>query len=182
MHACLALFVAFLLSAPPAFAHGGGHGEGQTGTPIPQSFVGVVAALRAEHAVATTALRAGNLDRVGRSAQALWDLADIAPIRAVALPLDDRKKVAAAARDLQQETNTFFAKAVAGETDLSQAALDDINADIDTLEEISEGGDVAADAAEESCGNGCGGGGAGALVLAALVGRTRRRHSHATVG
>ena len=132
-----AIFLIFtcLLGTSPAYAHGGGHGGGEErpSTPIPETFPGLVAALRAHHAVAATALKANKLDQMYSSAQAFWDLAAAAPGKGAALPAGAKSTIAAKAHDVQEQANAFFSKARAGDAVRAQAALDAISADIDAL-------------------------------------------------
>ncbi len=133
----LLLILLCSLAVPPAYAHGPeGHGDGgysPPGTPIPATFPGVVASLRAQHAVAGGALKSGKADQVLASVQALWDLADAAPGKGAALPTEARTTIAAKSLDIQQQTNSLLARFVKGDQAGAKVALDAISADIDAL-------------------------------------------------
>ncbi len=133
----LLLILACLLAAVPAYARGpeghGERGEAQPGTPNPATLAGVVASMRAQHAVAGRALKAGNADQVFARTQALWDLADADPAKGAALSPDARTTIAAKSLDVQQQTNSLVAKFLKGDQSGAKVAVEAVGADIDAL-------------------------------------------------
>lgn len=140
-------FVAGAVLSPSAFAHPGGHDGGgyypPTSKPveptvIPETFPGVVSALRERVTVVSTALDAGKIADLHRGCVGLTDLASAIPAKAAALSADAKAKAATTATHLQQKVAELYSAAGKGDNVAGKAAIVAITADIDLLEGLAK--------------------------------------------
>lgn len=140
---CFSLVVLVGLVTGPAFAHPGGHEDeyyrpapkaaAPTATVIPDTYSGVVTALREGLTAAETALTASKIADLHRSCGAMKDLATAAPPKSGFLTAAEQTTVATTAAHLQTKVAELVAAADKGDTTGAKAAITAIRADADVL-------------------------------------------------
>jgi hydroxypyruvate isomerase len=130
--------------AKPALAHPGGHDGGEyhrpapkvaapTATVIPDTFPGVVSALRDGATAAETAVTASKIADLHRSCGTMNDLATAAPAKATGLAAHAQATVATTVTHLQTMVAELVAAADKGDATGAKAAITAIRADVDML-------------------------------------------------
>lgn len=142
-----ALIAACLLLSAPAFAHPGGHGGGYGGygpaptpraeTPaaknVPDTYQGVVAALREQHAAANAALKNDKIASLHRACARMVELAEAAPGKALELGDEGRAKADAASTRIGAQAATLKTTATEGDKPAAKKALAALLADVEVL-------------------------------------------------
>ncbi len=136
----LCALLALLLSTP-ALAHPTGHGDSTYYQPaptvaptvIPDTYPGVVAALRQGLTTTETALNAFKIADLHKSCTTLKDLAAAAPAKASVLPADARATVATTVTHLQGKVAELIVAADKGDITAAKAVITAIRADVDVL-------------------------------------------------
>ena len=133
------LVLASLLAPTAALAHPGGHEEEirRPSTIIPETFGGVVSALRAGHASATTAM-AGKITDAATHAQAMADLAAALPSKATSLSAEAQADVATRSAAVKKQAETVRTKAWTADPAAVKGALDAIALDLAALELLAK--------------------------------------------
>ena len=139
----LALVVAAAVLAAPAIAHPGGHEDeyyrpapramAPTATVIPDTYPGVVAALRDALTGAETALTAYKIADLHRHCRVMTDLAMAVLPRSGLLTAAEQTTVASTVAHLQTKLTELVAAADKGDSAGAKAAAVGIRADVDVL-------------------------------------------------
>ena len=127
----------------PAFAHPGGYEDeyyrpaprvvAPSASVVPETYPGVVSALRDGATAAETALTASKIADLHRSCGTMKDLATAAPDKATTLAADAQATVATTVTHLQTKVAELVAAADKGDNTGAKAAITAVRADIDVL-------------------------------------------------
>lgn len=143
MHVLTLLFLVGI-AASPAFAHPAGHGDedyyrpapkaaAPTATVIPDTYAGIVAALREGLTNAETALTASKIVDLHRSCGVMKDLATATPPKSGFLSATEQSTVATTSAHLQTKAAELVTAADKGDTTAGRAAIVAIKADVEVL-------------------------------------------------